>query len=224
MSGLGELGFEYGANVNVLQVQQKDIDQYVDLQVNNPTVNTAWFAAGTSTGTTVQSMVITNVLADWPRNAAYAFTGGTAGGTITANWIDQFGVAVTETVSLGSIAGGGTTYGTAIVMKFVSGTVYPNTSTAGTYTLGFGSVSNGSAQSNWFGLLTKIGGTSDIKNISWCNNGTQVALNKGTSIGTLVNTTTHSFQGTSGVSITDRYNVILKASYDNTFKGTMSAL
>jgi len=226
MSGLGEAygAGQFGAIESGVSVQQKEVDQYVDLQVNNPTTNTAWFSAGTSTGTTVQAMVVTNVLADWPRNAAYAFTGGTSGGTITANWIDQFGVPVIETVSLGSVAGGGTTYGTAIVAKFVSGTVFPNTSTTGTYTLGFGTLANGSAQSNWFGLLTKIAGTSDVKNIGWCNNGTQVALNKGTAIGTLVNTTTHSFQGTSGVAITDRYNVILKPTYDNTYKGTMSGL
>src|SRR6185437_2596341 len=102
-------------------------------------------------------------------------------GTITANWLDQFGSPVTETVALGSVAGGGTTYGTAIVAKFVSGTVNPNTSTTGTYTIGYGTVGT----SNWFGLLTKVGGTSDLVNIRWINNGTPTVLNKGTALGTL---------------------------------------
>lgn len=225
MSGLGQLGeLGLGFVTGGGQVAQRDIDQYDLIAINNPSVDTAYFGAGTSTGTTVQAIVLKNQVADWPRNAYYNFTGGTAGGTITANYIDQFGNVAQETVSLGSVAAGGSVFGTVIAAKFISGTVTPNTSTQGTYTIGFGTVENGSAASNWFGLLTKLGGTSDVKNIRWTNNGTPTGLNKGTAIGTLVNTTTHSFQGTSGVAITDTYSVIFKPSFDNTSFGTMCNL
>jgi len=220
MSGFGEMGHEYAANVNAYQISQKDMDQYYIVQVQNPAISSSWFGAGTSTGTTVQPIVLASQYADWPRTAAYCFTGGTAGGTITANWLDQFGSPVTETVALGSVAGGGTTYGTAIVAKFVSGTVNPNTSTTGTYTIGYGTVGT----SNWFGLLTKVGGTSDLVNIRWINNGTPTVLNKGTALGTLIDTTRHAFQGTSGIALTDVYDVILTPTFNNVGKGTMCAL
>lgn len=206
------------------QITSGEMDRYAFPNVDTPSVDTAWYAAGTVAGTAVTALALKNQLADWPRNVAYCFTGGTSGGTITANLIDQFGVAVTESVSLGSIAGGGTVYGTAIAAKFISGTVNPNTSTTGTYTIGNGTASNGSAQSNWFGFMTKINAISDVKNIRWSNNGTVVGLNKGTSIGTLVNLNTHSFQGTSGVAITDTYTVTLKPMFDNNAFGTMCNL
>ncbi len=224
MSGLGELGELPGFAFSGGQVAQKDIDQYDQISIASPSVDPAFFAAGTVAGTAVTALALTNRLGDWPRNAAYCFTGGTSGGTITANWVDQFGQFITETVAQGSAAGGGTTFGTAIVAKFLSGTVNPNTSTTGTYTLGYGTVSNGSATSNWFGLYTKIGGTSDVKNIRWVNNGTVTGLNKGTLIGTLIDANRHAFQGTSAVKITDNYTVIVKPTFDNTGKGTMSGL
>jgi hypothetical protein len=224
MSGLGELGLEYAFATGVSQVAQRDIDQYDFISIGHPSVDTAWYAAGTVAGTAVTALALKNQLSDYPRNIAYCFTGGTSGGTITVNGIDQFGVAFTEKVALGSVAGGGTTYGTVIAAKFLSGTVNPNTSTTGTYTVGNGTASNGSAASNWFGLMTKIGGTADVKNIRWDNNGTVTGLNKGTAMGTLIDANRHAFQGTSGVAITDSYAVILKPTFDNSGKGLMSGL
>lgn len=237
MSGLGEMGYEYGANVNALQVAQKDIDQYDLLSINNPVANFGWF--GTANGGTAAAgpaLVQVNQLADWPRNIAYSVTGqasGTYGGTFTVNGVDQFGVSFTETVVVASAANGGTVYGTAVATKFLSGTFTSQGSSGGsvgTASVGLGTASNGSASSNWFGLLTKITGTSEIKMITWTNNGTTTALNKGTSIGTLVgfnlngSVPSNAFQGTSGVAITDSYRVVLKPVYDNTGKGTMSGL
>ena len=112
-------------------------------------------------------------------------------------------------------------------MKFLSGSFISQGSAGtfiGTANVGMGTVANGSAQSNWFGMLTKLGGTGDVKNIMWNNNGTATTLAKGTAIGTLVNTTLHGFQGTSGVTITDHYKVVVKPSFDNSTLGTMSGL
>lgn len=227
MSGMGSHfpEFQFGGE----HIEQKDIDRYVFVNIDNPSIDTAWYAAGTVAGTAVTALALKNQLADWPRNIAYCFTGGTSGGTITANLIDQFGVAQVETVALGSVAGGGTTYGTVIAAKFVSGTVNPNTSTTGTYTIGNGTVTNGTNTSNWFGLMNKIGGTADVKNIRWQNNGTVTGLNKGTALGTLIYGVSsilpnHAFQGTSGVAITDTYTVTLRTSWSNLGKGEMANL
>lgn len=201
-----------------------ELDEYYNTQLQNPAINTAWFAAGTTAGTTAIPLVQTNLWGDYPRNAYYNFTGGTTGGTFVGNFVDQFGVAFTETVSQGSTGANASVYGTGIAAKYISGSFFPNTSVAGTYTIGYGTASNGSAQSNWFGLLTKVGGSADLKWLRWVNNGTATALNKGTALGTLINTTTHSFQGTAGVTATDTYDIWLKPSFDNNQYGTMCNL
>ncbi|MHB9161555.1 MAG: hypothetical protein ACYC6W_11835 [Nitrosotalea sp.] len=210
------------------QVSQRDIDQYDLVAVDNPTVSSTWF--GSVSNAANGTLVIVNVLPDWPRNLAYIATGtasGTYGGTVVAKFFDQFGSAVTETVAIASAVNGGTVFGSAICGKFVSGSyaiVSTGTASTGTVSIGVGTLSNGSAQSNWFGLLSKVAGTSDVKNIVWVNSTTATALNGGTSIGSLVNTTLHAFQGTSGVAATDHYKVIFKPSFDNSALGTMSAL
>lgn len=231
MSGLGELGDFYAANVNVLQVQQKDLDQYDVVAIDTPAVNTAWFGSASGTVTASTALTQVNQLADWPRNVCYSINGitnGTYGGTFTANLVDQFGSSSTETVAIPAAVNGGTTYGSIIAAKFISGSFISQGSSGtfiGTANIGLGTAANGSAQSNWFGLLTKLGGTGDVKLISWSNNGTITTLNKGTAIGTLVNVGSyHAFQGTSGVAITDHYKVIFKPTFDNIGKGTMSAL
>lgn len=230
MSGLGELGELPGFTPGMGgQVSQADLDQYDQVTVNNPAVDASWFgtASGTNAGVAIGKL---NQLADWPRNPVYSINGitnGTYGGTFTVNWLDQFGVAVQEKVAIGTAVNGGTTFGSLIAAKFISGT-FQAVASAGTFIgtarIGAGTTENGSAQSNWFGLLTKIAGTADVKNITWINNGTPTVMNVGTSIGTLVNTTLHAFQGTSGVALTDTLRVTFKPLFDNNGKGTLSAL
>jgi hypothetical protein len=223
MSGLGEL--EYSFATGVKQVSQRDIDQYDFVTINNPSVDNNWYgtlASNSNPGT----LVLVNQICDWPRNLCYTFTGtasGTFGGTLTANYIDQFGVTGVEKVVVTPAVNGGTVYGTAIVAQVVSSSY--SAPAAGTVSTGTVCIGNGTvAASNWFGLCSKIGGTGDINYIRWTKNGTTTSLNKGTAIGSLINTTTHAFQGTSGVAITDSYTVNFKPSYDNTGKGTMCAL
>ncbi len=49
MSGLGEIGGFYGLNVNAgPRVQQKDIDQYIEYIVTNPSVDGAFIATITA--------------------------------------------------------------------------------------------------------------------------------------------------------------------------------
>lgn len=232
MSGLGEIGELPGFAFGGGQVAQKDVDQYYNIQVSNPSISASWFGTF-SGGTAGTNNPITqlNQVVDWPRNAFYSIPGvasGTFGGTFTANFIDQFGNAVTEKVVVASAAPAVGVYGTAIVTKFLSGTFASQGSSGGsigTASIGFGTTTNaGTSQSNWFGLMTKVGGTNDLKFIHWVNNGTTTTLNAGTALGTLIDITRHAFQGTSGVQITDIYDVILKPTFDNTGKGTMSRL
>lgn len=223
MSGLRELGGPFHPGDGRM-VTPSEIDEYAFPNVDTPSVDTAWYAAGTTTGTTPVALQLKNQLCDWPRNAFYSFTGGTTGGTFVGNFIDQFGYPFTETVAQGSANANATVYGTQISAKYISGSFFPNTSIAGTYTIGNGTATNGSAQSNWFGLQTKIAGTSDIKNIRWSNNGTVLGLNKGTNIGTLIDINRHCFQGTSGVAITDTYTVTMNTTWNNNFKSEMTNL
>ncbi len=220
MSGLKQHFPEFGQAGG--QVSQNEIDQYDLLSIDNPSNNVNWF--GTASGTVTKALTQVNQNADWPRNFFYNVTGGTVGGTFTVNGIDQFGNNVSETVAVGTSASGQGVYGTAIFAKFLSGTVSVINTNTGTYAVGNGTASNGSAQSNWFGLLSKIAGTSDVKLITWINNGTPTTLNGGTAIGTLVSAVNHAFQGTSGVALTDHYKVVFKPSYDASASGTMSNL
>lgn len=230
MSGYGEFGGEYAANVNARQFAQKDLDQYVWYEVDNPSVSNSWFGTAVAgTNTQVKAYVIKQQTADYPRNALYSVIGtNDIGGTWTVNGYDQFGQYQTETVGFATAAAGtpaGSAFGTVIWAKILSGSfTYAGAAGNGSAQVGFGTVENGSAQSNWFGLMTKIGGTGDLKLLTWINNTTVTGLNAGTALGTLVDTTRHAFQGTSGVAVTDHYKAFLKPSYDNVGKGTMSNL
>ncbi len=238
MSGLGETGGFYSENANAGPlVSPKDQDEWTYLNIDNPSVDTKWFGSF-SGGTAGTNNPITrlNALSEWPRNAFYTILGvasGTFGGTFTANWIDQFGSVIQEKVVVASAAPAVGVYGTAIIHKFLSGTFASQGSSGGstgTAQIGYGTLANGSAQSNWFGLMTRIAGTNDVKNIRWDNNGTVTGLNVGTAIGTLVgydlngSLPSDSFQGTSPVQVTDTYTVTLSPSYDNTFKPKMTNL
>ena len=223
MSGLGELGGLPGFVESGMQVSQGDIDQYVNYMVLNPVVSNVFVGTaivGTSTQT--KALVLINKALDYPRNLLYSVAGtNDIGGTWTVNGVDQFGKAVTEVKGFGTLASAGSAYGTQIF----------DSVTSGSFTFAVGSAGNGSAQlgvgtvgtSVWFGLPCKIGGTSDVKGVTWINNGAGTSINGGT-VGAYVDATRHAFRGTNGIAITDVFVVQIKSTYDNTTKGTMCAL
>lgn len=231
MSGLGETGGQYGLDVNAgPRVQQKDIDQYIIYEVNSPSVSASYMATISpvaASPATTSALVFKSHLPDYPRNLLYQITGvaGGMGGTITAIGVDQFGSAVTESCGLGTAAGGGSVQGTAIFGSVTSASVKAiglGGTAIGTTTLGFSTTSG--TGGNWFGLPVKIGGTLDLRTITWNTGGTAPALNAGTNFGTLVNATglglpSHAFQGTAGLTVGDLYIVTVKPTFDNTFKG-----
>lgn len=168
---------------------------------------------------------------DTPRNLAYAVTGGATGqgGTFDLSGFDQFGLAIKEHVVIGSANGGGTIQGTAIFGLIGLGTYSPNgqAGSTGTAKIGFGTAAG--ITGNWFGLPVKIGGTADVRQITWYNNQVATPLNKGTNLGSLVSpsggtTPPYAFQGTSGVANTDAYSLTIKTTWDNVFKGEMTNL
>lgn len=229
MSGLGELGGlpqfipGYGG-----QVAESDIDRYKQVIVTAPSVDGSFIGTISGTVTANTAIVKRNILLDWPRNVKYAVNGitnGTYGGTFTATFIDQFGQGTTENVVITSAINGGTTFGTAIVYKFIGGT-FQSEAAAGTF-IGTAAIGVGTAigaSGNWFGLMTKIGATGDVKLIRYNNNGAGTVMGGGSLQGTNVSVSRHAFQGTGGVLVTDTYSVLLKSTFDNTGRGTMAAL
>lgn len=237
MSGLGEIGGLPGFNFSGAQAAPRDLDEYKLLSVDSPSVDNKWI--GTAAGGTnaqAKALVLINAVCDYPRNLLYSVVGtNDVGGTWTVNGYDQFGQLVTETAGFGTKAAGtpaGSVFGTVIFAKVSSGTFTFAVGSAGSGSaqVGFGTVTNGSAQSNWFGLNTKIAGTSDVKRINWITTNTPTTLAAGTALGTLVgyqgngSLPDSAFQGTSGVAVTDHYKVTIKPTFDNTNKTPIAGL
>lgn len=224
MSGLREHFYEFVQSGG--QVTPNEIDEYKKLNTGILSISSTWFgttAAGTSTQ--AKPLVIINAIPDHPRNALYAVAGSSdMGGIWVVNGKDQFGGAVTETVAIGTATNGGTTAGTTIWGIVASGTFTFTTGDLGSGTPTMG-VAIGTAAGKLFklGLLTKIGGTADVKAIQWSTQGVSTTVNGGT-IGALVDATNHTFSGSSIMAGTEQYTVLMKSTYDNGGKANLSGL
>ncbi len=230
MSGLNEIGGLPGFSVGA-QASPKDLDQYSTVVVDNPVVSNTWFGtmAGGTNGQT-KALVSINKIADYPRNAFYSVVGtNDVGGTFTINGVDQFGQAQTEVAGFGTAAMGtpaASVFGTVIWAKINSGsfTFASGSAGNGSAQVGVGTTTSGTNQNNWFGLLTRIAGTADVKAITWIDSVTTTTLAGGTTLGTSVSVARNAFQGTSGVKTTDHYRVLVKSSFDNTGKPPLAGL
>ncbi len=231
MSGLNEIGGLPGFVAAGQQVSPRDIDRYEQYFIFAPSADTAYM--GTVSSATANSPVILkSITPDYPRNLAYSITGvaGGMGGTFVARGQDQFGGTVVETVAFASAAGGGTVQGTAIFAKFGTAIMTPvglGGTAVGTAAIGFGTAAG--ITGNWFGLPAKIGGTADVKSITWITTNTSTPMNLGTAMGTLVSASggtrpQHAFQGTSGVAVTDRYLITYKPTFDNAGRAPIGGL
>ena len=189
-----------------------DIKQAVYLKVSgsdSAVMNACALGSVTSaTGT------ITNGYPDYPRNLLVSFkeTGGTvAKATATVTGKDQFGKAISETyacVSLGTTGVAGTkifdqiTAVSAVVGSFGTGAVDLRVG----FPVGAGTVK--------FGLPNKITAATDVKRVTWVDNG---VVSPGTVV---VDTTNHGF--TSGGAITaaqDDFVVWFKPNYSDDDQG-----
>lgn len=200
------------------KVTPDEQDKYTRTYIIHPTASATWFgtAAAGSAGEAV-AFVMLNQQADYPRTPLVTVTNSSGSICVGSAYIvgtDQFGKTLTETIAL---SGTQTTLkaGTGIYKTITAGTVTYGTATEedGTATLGV-AIGTTSGQVARFGLGQKLGAAGDVKMITWINNGTATGLSAGTIISTLVSTTSHSFQGTKTVAVTDTYAVEMLSSYN----------
>lgn len=211
--------FQFSGN----QVASDEMDVYQQYIVTNPTTSATWVgttAVGTSTQ--VKALVLINKNLDYPRSLFVTASGSNdIGGTFVINGKDQFGATISETIGFGTAASPGTSeVGTKIFAQVTSGTWTFAAGSAGSGTPKLGVAVGGTAGSlAQFGLPVKIGAVSDVKSITWLKTaagpGVNTTLNGGTISSTLVNTTNHSFNGTTPLGTADTFVVTIKSTYNS---------
>lgn len=204
--------FQFSGN----RVTPDEYDEQLYYTIQAPSVSATFY--GTAASASVVAVGLTNTKADYPRNVLLTLLGvaGGMGGSVTVNGYDQFGRSVNETFGFGSAAGGGTAAGTKIFAEITSATVTPvglGGTAVGTVSLGV-AAGTASGIATLFGLPWKIRAVSDVKSITWINNGTATAINGGTVTSAHVGTANHTFMGTQIPVITDRYTVRVKPTYN----------
>lgn len=217
-------GFQFSGQ----QISPDEIDEYRQYVVTLPADGTAFHLGTTAAGTATQAkaMVIVNKKMDYPRNLAGAIEGtGDIGGVWVVNGKDQFGIDITETFTVGTADNGGTTGGTMIFAEISTGTCTFSADSVGggTPTLQYQNVGT----SVKFGLPARIGGTADVKSITWTDELVSVPINGGT-IGAYVGTGGSSgfnswFRGTEVVDGTQTYTVVYKPTYNASALSTRTA-
>mgnify|MGYP001240567442 CR=1 FL=1 len=217
MSGLGE-------HLPAMQVGAKatpnELDRYELVNTGVLSISATWVGtcAG-GTATVAKPLVIINRLLDHPRNLLYSCV-GTAdfGGTWTANGYDQFGNAITETVTNGTVAAGTPAFavaGTKIFREVTSGTFTATSTAVGNGSARLG-VAIGTAGTTAFklGLLTKIASTADVKALTWVKENVVTTLNGGT-VGGYVDVTNHAFTGSAIMAGTESYKALVRPTWSN---------
>jgi len=202
------------------RVTPDEIDNYHVVNTGILSTSATWVgtAAG-GTSTEAKALVLINRLLDHPRNLLYSMV-GTAdnGGTWTINGKNQFGEVVTESVGSGTVAAGTPAFA-------VAGTKIFREVTSGTFTVATGGVGLGSARigvaigtaptaAHKLGLLTKIGGSTDVVGITWVKENVVTTINGGT-IGALVDATNHAFSGSAIMGGTESFKVLVRPTFDN---------
>lgn len=204
-----------GIRFSGIKVTPDEIDATKQYSVIMPSISETWY--GTVSSATPAAFVLDNINADYPRNLLFVTLGvaGGMGATAVVNGKDQFGNVIQETMSFGSAAGGGTVAGTKIFAQVTSGTMTPvglGGTAVGTAKLG---VAKGTAAGivNLFGLPDKILATSDVKRITFIDNGTAKNINGGT-IAAYIGTANHTFRGTAVVAATDQYHITMRSTFN----------
>jgi len=207
------------------KVQAAEMDRYDVYSINRPYPAAAagsitqWFGTAAGTSTTTPTYGVINLKADYPRNLRMVITcaaGSTKGGTAVFTGKDQFGNSQTESLGIAVAADGGTVVGTKVFAEVSSASVTMGTSNAGVGTVSVaGDVVGTTAL---FGLPVKLGGTSDVKNICWVQNGAPVSVNGGT-IAAFVDVPTSSIKAVKTVDGTTYCQVWVKSTADNSNLG-----
>lgn len=209
--------YEPAFRFSAAKVGADEVDMNRQYIIMHPSVDPVWFGTSTvGTQTQARALVVTNTKADYPRNlvgAVASAAGSVSGGAWVVNGKNQFGDTIQETVTVAPATGGGTVAGTRIFAEVSSGTFTFGTGDPGNGTPRLGvAIGTAATDQHLFGLSDKVGAVSDVKSITWINNGTATTLNGGT-ISALVGTANSTFQGTAVVAVTNRYVVNMRSSF-----------
>ena len=223
MSGLKDNFPGVYADGDGYQVTPDEIDRYEQYVVIKPSQNSDYIgslAAGTVAGT----ITLNKTRLDYPRNLVFCVSGATGtaiGGTVAITGKDQFGATATETIVVGSADGGGTTQGSAVFAEISLGTYDPLASdNPGTVQLGVATGTAAGDTTARFGLPSKLGGTTDIKAITWVDGGTV----KEHTAEAAADTTFHAFEVDEDVNNSDDYVVLYKPTYNASGAATQANL
>ena len=224
MSALGDHfpAFQKGAGGAVSPADQDEYKQFVF-------ANIATGALGTRTNAAAGAFVFDNVLLDYPRNIHLIMLGEAAGmgGSAIVYGVDRWGNAINETFTIGSANGGGTVAGTRIFTKITSGSITSidggGGTAIGTCTIGY-AVGTSATAKMWLGLPTKIGGTADVKMLTYIKNFVVTPLGGGTLSTANINATYHAVGGTETAGTAHTYSVLYKSTYDNIGKANLAQL
>lgn len=205
------------------KVSSDEIDQVINYQVSYPSIGTATVWAGKGTGDVAAVGTIVNKTMDYPRNLLVMITGvaGGEGGTATITGKNQFGDTQSESIGFATANAGGTAAGT-LVFREVSSVSVNVVGLGGTAIgsigigYGFGTAAGLVAK---LGLPVRIGAVTDVKRLTWINNGAVTAIGGGT-IGTAatsgyIDLNTHSFMGTQIIAATDIYSLSILSTYNS---------
>lgn len=161
-------------------ISPDEIDRYETTTMCPSGAVTALIGTTAVGGTSaVSAVVAVSALPDWPRNVEFAVTGTGAGmaGTLVYNARDQFGSIYQETLAVATASNGGTVSGTKVMAQFTSGTVSFGTAVGnGTTRIGLGTVGTTAL----LGLPYRLGGTTDVKMLSWTVGTGAVSVGGGT--------------------------------------------
>jgi len=146
------------------KVQPNEIDRYEVYSVSFRAPVISWFGTAVGNGTAgAKALTLVNKLAPYPTSVEARFVGaaGTTKGTATLTGKDQFGVTISETLSLAS-GSAGTVIGTKVFMEISAGSAELGTA-AGSCVIAPGTAGT----STLLGLPIKIAGSTDLKLLTW---------------------------------------------------------
>lgn len=200
---------EFQAHVGA-KITPDELDLYQQYVIMKPSVSTS-FLGTVDPGTVDDDFVIDNAYLDYPRNLKLVSLGaGAHGGTATVSGKNYFGETVSEVLSIGSATGGGTIQGSVVFAKITSASWSFGGTGNGTPTLGYASTAGTGALGAMFGLPFKIGGTADLKRVTWVDNATSKTY--GTPAAQVL-VSQHAFKPTDDIAAADDYILDIVSTY-----------
>lgn len=207
-----------------LRATPDELDRYEYLHTGVLSVSATYVGTAAAVAAdATSSLVLNSRTLDHPRNLLYGAVGtANHGGTWTVNGKNQFGEAITETVGSGTVAAGTPAFaiaGTKIFREVTSGTFTGATGGVGNILPRIGvAIGTAAGAVHKLGLLTKVGGSTDVLNIVKTAENVTSAVNGGT-VSSLVDVTNHSFTDTTAIiGGSTSFKVLIRPTFDNASK------